>query len=49
MSFETILLEKSAPLATITLNRPQVLSALNAALFTELTAAIEDVAADAAK
>lgn len=46
MSFETILLEKRAPLAIVTLNRPQVLNALNAALFVELADAVEDLAAD---
>lgn len=46
MSFATILLEKRAPLGTVTLNRPQVLNALNAALLTELTEAIEGLAAD---
>ena len=46
MSFETILLEKRAPLAIVTLNRPQVLNSLNAALFVELAAAVEDLAAD---
>lgn len=48
MEFQNILLEKRAPLAVITLNRPQVLNALNAATLEELSAAIEDVAADAA-
>ena len=46
MSFETILLEKRAPLAIVTLNRPQVLNSLNAALFVELADAVEDLAAD---
>jgi enoyl-CoA hydratase len=46
MPYETILLEKRAPLAIITLNRPQVLNALNAALIGELAAAIEVLAAD---
>ena len=46
MSFETVLLEKRAPLAIVTLNRPQVLNALNAALFVELADAVEDLAAD---
>jgi enoyl-CoA hydratase len=48
VEFQNILLEKRAPLAVITLNRPQVLNALNAATLEELSAAIEDVAADAA-
>jgi len=46
MPFETILLEKRAPLAILTLNRPQVLNALNAMLLGELSLAIEDLAAD---
>jgi enoyl-CoA hydratase len=46
LAFETILLEKHAPLAAITLNRPQVLNALNEAMLHELAAAVEDVAAD---
>jgi len=46
VAFETILLEKRAPLGTITLYRPQVLNALNIALLTELAAAIEDFASD---
>ena len=46
MIFENILLEKRAPIAIITLNRPQVLNALNAATFAELSIAFEDVSAD---
>jgi enoyl-CoA hydratase len=48
MEFTSILLEKAPPLATVTLNRPQVLNALNAATFAELAAAFEDLAADTA-
>jgi enoyl-CoA hydratase len=44
--FENILLEKRAPLAVITFNRPKVLNALNAATLEELSSALEDVAAD---
>jgi enoyl-CoA hydratase len=47
MEFENVLLEKRAPLALITLNRPRVLNALNAATLDELSKALEDVAADA--
>ena len=48
MGFENILLEKRAPLAVITLNRPQVLNALNAATLDELaTAFFDDLAVDA--
>ena len=43
---EIILLEKRAPVAVITLNRPRVLNALNGALLADLEAAIEDCAAD---
>ena len=46
MVFENILLEKRAPLAVITFNRPKVLNALNAATLEELSSALEDVAAD---
>jgi enoyl-CoA hydratase len=46
VAFETILIEKRTPIALITLNRPQVLNALNDAMLHELAAAIEDVAAD---
>ncbi len=46
MGFETLVLEKRAPLAVITLNRPHVLNALNGALLAELAEAVEDVAAD---
>jgi enoyl-CoA hydratase len=46
VGFETVLLEKRAPIAVITLNRPQVLNALNDFMLHELAAAIEDAAAD---
>jgi enoyl-CoA hydratase len=46
MAFENIALEKRAPIAVITLNRPKVLNALNSALLAELSAAFEEVAAD---
>jgi enoyl-CoA hydratase len=48
VGFENILLEKRGPLAIITLNRPSVLNALNAATLNELALALEDVAGDAA-
>ena len=46
MASNLVLLEKFAPIATITLNRPEVLNALNEALLHELAAAVEEVAAD---
>jgi enoyl-CoA hydratase len=46
VTFETILIEKRSPVAVITLNRPQVLNALNDFMLHELAAAIEQVAAD---
>jgi len=48
MAFETILLEKRAPVAILTLNRPQVLNALDATLLGELALAIEELAVDPA-
>jgi enoyl-CoA hydratase len=49
VEFENILLEKRAPLAVITLNRPKVLNALNTATLDDLAAAFfDDLAADAA-
>jgi len=46
MAFEHILLEKREPIAVITINRPAVLNALNAATLKELSQAFEDIAAD---
>ena len=48
MPYETLLLELSGAIGTITLNRPQVLNALNAQLFTDLDAAFTTLAADPA-
>ncbi|WP_263356869.1 enoyl-CoA hydratase-related protein [Acidicapsa ligni] len=48
MAFEHILLEKRAPIAVVTINRPRVLNALNAATLSELSEAFEDLAADTA-
>jgi len=46
MVFENILLEKRAPLAVLTLNRPHVLNAVNTATLKELVIALEDCALD---
>lgn len=48
MAFENIILEKRAPIAVITIDRPKVLNALNAATLAELSEAFENAAADAA-
>jgi enoyl-CoA hydratase len=45
MSFENILFEIREPLAILTLNRPEVLNALNQATFTDLEAAVTELAA----
>ena len=44
MSFENIILEVNAPIATIYFNRPKALNALNNALFDELDTALDQVA-----
>jgi enoyl-CoA hydratase len=47
MPYETILVEASGPaIVRITLHRPKVLNALNRALFAELDAALDEIAAD---
>jgi enoyl-CoA hydratase len=45
-SFETILVDRDARVATVTLNRPKVLNALNALMITELAAAFAELEAD---
>jgi len=47
MAYETLLLEIDANVAILTLNRPKVLNALNAALLSELEAAVQALTADA--
>ena len=46
MSFETIILEKEAGIATLYLNRPDVLNAIDNQMRRELLAALEDVELD---
>jgi enoyl-CoA hydratase len=46
--YQNILVERRDAVGVITLNRPQALNALNAALITELGAALDDFEADAA-
>src|ERR1700690_3546720 len=48
MSFENILVEKRNAIAYLTVNRPRVLNALNAATLEELRAAFTDIKSDAA-
>lgn len=48
MAYETLLLETDAGIATLTLNRPKVLNALNAAMLRELDDAIQALGADEA-
>lgn len=45
-AFEAILLSKEASIATITLNRPEVLNAMSPQLMAELYQAVDDVARD---
>lgn len=47
MSYQTILLEESDRVATLTLNRPETLNALNLTMFSEIADAFSHVAASA--
>ena len=46
MNYENLRVEKHSPLATILIDRPRVLNALNASTFAELDVAFDDLAAD---
>ena len=46
MDYENIRVDKRGPLATVTLDRPKVLNALNAVTFTELDSAFDQLASD---
>ena len=46
MSFQTILLHQAPPIARLTLNRPEVLNAINGAMLDEIRAALTEFAAD---
>jgi enoyl-CoA hydratase len=48
MTFDNLLLERDGPVATVTINRPNVLNALNMATLGELHAAFEEIGADVA-
>jgi enoyl-CoA hydratase/carnithine racemase len=46
MAYETILYEKKAPIATITLNRPEALNAISQQMTGELHRALDEADAD---
>jgi enoyl-CoA hydratase len=46
MAFDNLLLERRGAVATLTINRPKVLNALNTATLTELSAALTELRAD---
>jgi enoyl-CoA hydratase len=45
-SYESLLYEQAGPVATLTLNRPQVMNALNAQVFNDLELAVKGLVAD---
>jgi enoyl-CoA hydratase len=47
MTLENLLIERDAAVLVVTINRPKVMNALNAALLAELSAVIDDAGADA--
>lgn len=47
MTFDNLLIERDGAVAVITINRPKVLNALNAATFADLRQALEEIARDA--
>ena len=48
MSYETILVEQKNGVATIIMNRPEVLNAITATMLTELKHAVDEAGADSA-
>ncbi|HYZ42656.1 MAG TPA: enoyl-CoA hydratase-related protein, partial [Stellaceae bacterium] len=47
-AYQTILVERRGAVGIITLNRPEALNALNAALIADLAAALDDLEGDEA-
>ena len=48
MSYETLLIDKTDGIGTITLNRPEVLNAMSTVLFKEMDHAVSDMESDEA-
>ena len=46
MAYETLLVERDGPVATVTINRPKVLNALNATVLDELGKAVDELEKD---